>query len=141
MENSTVKCTKCGAKNRLGVPKPDGVPVCGQCKNPLPWIVEGTDAGFAGDLEASVPVLVDFWADWCAPCRMTAPALESLAGDQAGRIKIVKVDVDRNPQTAGRYNIRSIPTLILFRNGQAVETLVGAQSKDALLRQIGRHLA
>ncbi len=140
MENSTTTCNKCGAKNRLGTPEQNQVPVCGRCSSPLPWIVNGTDNGFLGELKTSVPVLVDFWAEWCAPCRATTPALESLAGDKAGQIKIVKLNVDQNPSTAGNYNIRSIPTLILFKNGNAVETLVGAMSKEALLQRLGPHL-
>ena len=140
MENSTTTCNKCGAKNRLGTPKQNQVPVCGQCGSPLPWIINGSDNGFPKELETSVPVLVDFWAEWCAPCRATAPVLESLARDKAGQIKIVKLNVDRNPGTAGSYNIRSLPTLILFKNGNAVETLVGAMSKDALLQRLGPHL-
>lgn len=128
-------------KNRIGTPEPAQVPVCGRCAHPLPWVVNGTDNGFERELETSVPVLVDFWAEWCAPCRATAPVLENLAGDKAGKLKIVKINVDRNPATAGHYNIRSIPTLILFRNGSAVETLVGAMSKDALLQRLGPHLA
>ncbi len=140
MVSSVTVCARCGAKNRLG--KSDGAqaPVCGKCRNPLPWIVEGTDDRFEQELRVSLPVLVDFWAAWCAPCRATAPALEGLAGEQAGRIKIVKVDVDQNPQTAGRFGIRSIPTLMLFKNGAAVETLVGAMSKDAILDKLGPHL-
>jgi len=114
--------------------------VCGKCRSPLPWIVDGTDASFQRELETSLPVLIDFWAEWCAPCRMTAPVLESIADDKAGHIKIVKINVDQNPGTAGRYNIRSIPTMILFKNGNPVETLVGALSKDALLQKIGPHL-
>jgi thioredoxin 2 len=141
MVDSIAACSKCGAKNRLHASNSKQLPVCGKCGNPLPWIVNGTDAGFDAELQTSCPVLVDFWAEWCAPCRATAPVLESLAGDKAGRIKIVKLNVDQNPSIAGRYNIRSIPTLMLFRDGNAVETLVGAMSKDALLRKIDPYLA
>ena len=140
MESSTTTCKKCGTRNRLGSPKSGQVPVCGKCGSPLPWIVNGTDRSFRKELETPVAVLVDFWAAWCAPCRATAPILESLAGDKAGQLKILKIDVDQNPATACNYNIRSIPTLILFKNGNAVETVVGAVSKEALLRQIGPHL-
>lgn len=140
MENSIAACIQCGARNRIHTPKPNQVPVCGKCSNPLPWVVHGTDAGFDEELETSFPVLVDFWAEWCAPCRVTSPVLDSLAGDKAGQIKIVKINVDQNPGTAGRYNIRSIPTMILFKNGKAVETLVGAMAKEAILVKLNSHL-
>ncbi len=141
MEESVLVCTQCGTKNRLKIATADQVPVCGKCRHALPWIITGTDISFRRELETSTPVLVDFWAEWCAPCRITAPVLEDLARDKAGQIKIVKVNVDHNPATAEQFNIRSIPTLILFKNGQAVETLVGAMSKDALLERLGGHLA
>lgn len=107
---------------------------------PLPWIVDGTDISFRRELEAPVPVLVDFWADWCAPCRMTAPVLEEYAGEQAGRLKLIRMNVDRNPATAGQFNVRSIPTLILFRDGQPVETVIGALSKSALRERLDPRL-
>ena len=140
MEESIVICSQCGAGNRLKAATPDQVPVCGKCKSSLPWIISGTDISFRKELETSLPVLVDFWADWCAPCRMTAPALDALAREKAGRIKVMKINVDQNPTVAGHFNIRSIPTMILFKNGQAVETLVGAMAKDALLERLIPHL-
>jgi thioredoxin 2 len=103
-------------------------------------VVSGTDISFRRELETSTPVLVDFWAEWCAPCRMTAPVLEDFARDKAGQIKILKINVDQNPTTAAQYNIRSIPTMILFKEGRPVQTLVGAMSKDALLERLGSHL-
>ncbi len=141
MEESLVMCPQCGASNRLGAAASGQMPVCGRCKSVLPWIVTGSDISFRKELETPVPVLVDFWAEWCAPCRMTAPVLDAIARDKAGRIKLVKINVDNNPSTAGRYNIQSIPTMILFKNGQAVETLVGAMSKNALLERLDPHLA
>jgi thioredoxin 2 len=140
MDDSVVICPQCGANNRINTPTTDQVPVCGKCKNALPWVVNGTDICFRKELETSTPVLVDFWAEWCAPCRMTAPVLEDLARDKAGKIKVVKINVDQNPATAGKFNVQSIPTLILFKNGQAVETAVGAMSKNALLEHFGPHL-
>ncbi len=140
MEESIVVCSQCGAGNRLKAAATDQVPVCGKCKSSLPWIITGTDISFRKELETSLPVLVDFWADWCAPCRMTAPALDALAREKAGHLKVVKINVDQNPAIAGRFNIRSIPTMILFKNGQAIETLVGAMSKDALLERLIPHL-
>jgi len=141
MEESVVICSQCGAGNRLKTPESGQVPVCGKCKSALPWIINGTDIGFHKELETSTPVLVDFWAEWCAPCRMTGPVLDDLAREKAGQIKLVKINVDQNPTTAGRFNIRSIPTMILFKNGQPIETLVGAMSKDALLERLNPHLA
>jgi thioredoxin 2 len=140
MEESVVVCSQCGASNRLKPAASDQVPVCAKCKSSLPWILTGTDISFRKELETSIPVLVDFWADWCAPCRMTAPALDALAREKAGHIKLLKINVDQNPTTAGRFNVRSIPTMILFKNGQPVETLVGAMSKDALWDRLSAHL-
>jgi thioredoxin 2 len=140
MEESVAVCSSCGAKNRVKIPLADQVPVCGQCKNPLPWIIAGTDISFRKELETSIPVLVDFWADWCGPCRMTAPVLEDLAREKAGQLKILKIDVDQNPATSDQFNIRSIPTMILFKSGRPVETLVGAMSKEALLQRLSSHL-
>ncbi len=141
MEDSLVDCPQCGTSNRLKTPPQDQVPICGKCKNALPWIIAGTDISFRKELETSTPVLVDFWAEWCAPCRMTAPVLEDIARDKAGHIKVVKMNVDQNPATSGQFNVRSIPTVILFKNGHPVETLVGAMSKDALLKKLNPHLA
>ena len=135
-----MNCPECGATNRLKGSPSDQVPVCGKCKSSLPWIIAGTDISFRKELETSTPVLVDFWAEWCGPCRIVSPALEDLARDKAGHIKVLKINVDENPATAGQYNIQSIPTMILFKNGQPVETLVGAMSKAALLERLGSHL-
>jgi thioredoxin 2 len=140
MEDSVVSCIQCGARNRLSLPQQLQVPVCGKCKSPLPWIITGTDISFRKELETSTPVLVDFWAEWCVPCRMTAPVLEEMARDKAGQIKVVKINVDQNPATAGLFNIRSIPTMMLFKNGSPVETIVGAMSKEALLERLNPHL-
>ena len=141
MQDPVMSCPECGTKNRLKNSSPDQIPVCGKCKSSLPWIIAGTDISFRKELETAIPVLVDFWAEWCGPCRMVSPVLEGLARDKAGHIKVVKINVDENPATAGQYNIQSIPTMILFRDGQPVETIVGALSKAALLEKLGSHLA
>ena len=91
-------------------------------------------------LRSDQPVLVDFWAAWCGPCRMVAPVLEQIAEEKADKIRIAKLDVDANPISAGRYGVRAIPTMILFKDGQEAERLVGYMPKDRLLQQIGSHL-
>lgn len=96
-------------------------------------LVHVTDDSFEAEvLKASGPVLVDFWATWCGPCKMIAPVLDELAGEYAGKLKIAKLDVDANPGTAPKYNIKGIPTLIIFKNGQVAGTKVGALSRSQL---------
>ena len=96
-----------------------------------------TDASFETDvLGATEPVVVDFWAEWCGPCKMIAPHLESIATEMNGRVKIVKINVDENQRTAAKYGVRSIPTLIMFKNGEAVDMKVGAGPKSDLQKWI-----
>ncbi|MES2203926.1 MAG: thioredoxin TrxA [Pseudomonadota bacterium] len=96
-------------------------------------VIAVTDQSFESDvLNSSIPVLVDFWAEWCGPCKMLAPVLESVVDDYAGKVKIVKINVDENPETAPKFGIRGIPTLILFKNGEVATTKVGALSKSQL---------
>src|ERR1043166_9630841 len=99
------------------------------------------DSSFEQDvLGAQQPVLVDFWAEWCAPCRMIAPTVEAVAEKYAGRARVVKVNVDDNPNVSQKYGIKGIPTLILFRNGKEEERIVGATSKEAISRLFDKHL-
>jgi thioredoxin 2 len=138
-----IRC-RCGATNR--VPRErlaQGLkPVCGRCRTPLsldakPLTV--TDATFAAEVERSpLPVLVDAWAAWCAPCRMLAPVVDQLASELAGRVKVAKLDVDANPATAARFQLRSIPTLLVVKGGREVDRIVGVRPKDEILQRLGR---
>ncbi|CAM3366307.1 thioredoxin [Hydrogenibacillus schlegelii] len=105
-------------------------------------IKQTTDADFVRDVEqAEGLVIVDFWAEWCHPCRMIAPILEQLDEEYAGRIQVVKLNVDENPDTPSRFGIMGIPTLLFFKNGEVVERIVGFQPKPNFVRAIEKHLA
>jgi thioredoxin 1 len=100
-----------------------------------------TDATFADEvLNSDTPVLVDFWADWCGPCRMIAPILEQIAEEQDGKIRIAKMDYDANPETPNKYGVMGLPTLLLLKDGKVVEQIVGAKPKRALLKVLEPHL-
>jgi thioredoxin 2 len=129
---STVRCPHCGRANRVPVAA-EGSPRCGHCHRPLPWITEAGDGDFPEVADhASLPVLVDLWATWCGPCRMVSPALEQLAGELAGRMKLVKVDVDRSPAVAQRFAVQAVPTLIIAHDGAVLARRSGAVPLPAL---------
>ena len=104
-------------------------------------IINTTDENFAETIKSDKPVLVDFWASWCAPCKMIAPILEEISTEFSEKVTIAKLDVDENPETPSRYQIRGIPTMILFNNGSIVDTKVGASSKKDLTDWINQHIA
>jgi thioredoxin 2 len=138
-EARIISCPNCGAKNRV-VHGGRGEPVCGRCKTPLtaethPLTI--TDQNFARDVENSpLPVLVDFWAAWCGPCRMVAPTIEHLAKELSGKVLVGKLDIDANQMTASRFRVQSIPTLLILKNGKEVDRIVGVQSKHAILQHL-----
>jgi thioredoxin 1 len=100
-----------------------------------------TDAAFDAEIHGETPVLVDFWAEWCGPCRMVAPVLEQIAAEQTGKLKIVKLNVDENQETPMHFGVTGIPTMILFKDGQMLERIVGFMPKPQLLKRLEPHLA
>lgn len=135
MANLIVACPSCGTKNRLPVAA-SGHPRCAKCKSDLPWLVDAGDTDFAAAIDTKPLVVVDLWAPWCGPCRMIAPTLETLSRELAGRVKIVKVNVDDSPRTATQYKAQSIPMLLIMDGGQVVDTIIGAQPAPMLRSRI-----
>ncbi|MEU7766045.1 thioredoxin domain-containing protein [Nocardia sp. NPDC049190] len=141
MEPTTIKCPHCGKTNRVPAVA-GGTPSCGHCHRPLPWIVSARDDDFAAVAEqASVPVLVDLWASWCGPCAMVSPALEQLTAERAGRLKLVKVDVDVAPRTAERFAVGAVPTLLVLNHGDGLARHAGALPVPELRRWLDGALA
>ena len=102
---------------------------------------EATDSNFQNEVvQSSQPVLVDFWAEWCGPCKMIAPMVEELANEYQGRLRVAKLDVDNNQQVSMQYGIRSIPTLLIFKGGKVVEQVIGAVPKRILVEKVSKHL-
>ncbi len=136
-----VECPGCGKRNRVPATA-DGRPRCARCKQDLPWIAEAGESDFGEVVESSrLPVVVDLWAPWCGPCRMISPALEEVARRRAGRLKLVKVNVDEHPGVSARFGVQGIPTLLFFRGGRLVDRAVGARGVDALEAWIDAALA
>jgi len=142
-QSTIIQCSNCGTKNRIPTNRLQDKPVCGKCRTPLivgavyDHPVTVTDTTFSMEV-LSYPgaVIVDCWAPWCGPCHMVSPILDQLASEYAGRVKVAKLNVDENPATASQYAIRSIPTMLFFRNGKFVKNLVGALPRG----EIERHL-
>src|SRR5918912_1258969 len=121
-----VGCAACGRRNRVRAVA-TGVPHCAGCGNPLPWIADAIANDFMEVAERSpLPVLVDFWAPWCGPCRMVGPAVEQMSRELAGRLKVVKVNTDLAPDLAARFGVRDIPTLLLMEGGREADRVTGA---------------
>ncbi|HEY2192501.1 MAG TPA: thioredoxin domain-containing protein [Actinomycetospora sp.] len=141
VRSAVVTCPNCGRRNRVPAVG-DGRPTCGNCHANLPWIAEAGDADFGDVAErAPLPVLVDLWATWCGPCRMVSPALQRLATERAGRIKLVTVDVDANPGVARRFETMAVPTLLVLRNGDVVARQAGAAPIPTLRAWLDEALA
>jgi thioredoxin 2 len=136
-----VVCPNCGKKNRVPAAA-DGIPRCGNCKQLLPWMADAGDDNFVDVVEKSkLPVLVDLWAPWCGPCRMVSPALEKLAAEKAGQVKLVKVNVDAAPRTAQRFEAHSIPMLLLLKGDRVVDRQIGAAPEHHLRTWLEKALA
>ena len=148
IDTELIRCSSCGANNRVPREKIEqGLqPVCGRCKTPLVTPPQNPSRSRMPISQprwkrSPLPVLLDMWAPWCGPCKMIAPAIEQLAAENAGRLRVGKLNVDENPVTAERFNVRSIPALLVFKAGREVDRIVGAQPKAAIARRLEPFLA
>ena len=136
-----VACAVCGKKNRVPAAA-SGIPRCGNCHSALPWTADADDESFDDVVTSSaLPVLIDLWAPWCGPCKLVSPALEQIARDRAGQVKLVKVNVDEAPRSAQRFEVQGIPTLVLMHRGRVVDRQIGAAPEGALRAWLDRALA
>lgn len=132
MTNNHAVCVDCGAKNRVPIVA-SGRPRCAKCHADLPWLVDVESGQFSAVVDQStIPVLVDLWAPWCGPCKMIAPALEQLAVDRAGSLRIAKVNVEDEPAMSAQLGVQGIPTMVLFQGGAEVARQVGALPADRI---------
>jgi thioredoxin len=146
-----IRCPACGATNRVPREKIEqGLePICGRCKAALPLVEQAagkpitvTDDTFAAEIERSpIPVLLDMWAPWCGPCHMVAPVIEQLATEMAGRVRVAKLNIDENPITTRHFGVRSIPTLLVLKDGREINRIVGVQPKSEIIRLLESAIA
>ena len=127
-----VACPSCGKRNRVPTAA-SGTPRCARCHTALPWLVNAGEADFDAAVRTPAAVLVDLWAPWCGPCKMVAPGVARASVDLAGRLKVVKVNVDEAPGISARFGVQGIPTLLVLRDGQPVARQVGALPADRLV--------
>ncbi len=130
--NTEISCPNCQARNRVPIAAP-GKPRCGKCHTDLPWLADATGTELdAAVASSSIPILVDLWAPWCGPCRAVAPALVQLANDRPGSLRVVKVNVDDEPEVSSRLGVQGIPTMVLYKDGKEIGRQVGALPGDRI---------
>lgn len=146
-EDLIIRCPVCGTNNRVPEAKLHNglAPVCGKCKSVLPLSakpVTVTDSNFETEVAGSpVPVLLDLWAPWCGPCQVIGPVLDQISAEMSGRVRVAKLNVDDNPVTSNRFQVRSIPCLLILQGGRELDRIIGAQPKPEILRRLNHVLS